>query len=307
VDDHFLLQQALQRAELADQDDQLSKSWMSTISTPQRRLPFSCTACGKCCRTKGSVYLSPTEIQATANFMNMTQRTFIETYASHIILPHKITTSTKESSLPSLPAQPRLSLSLDDTTAPSYNCWMVLKNHPDHEACIFLDHATNACTIYQVRPSQCSTYPFWPAILQSQATWNDEVRRPSSSSLTTSTTTTSSEGNNYNMNHTSQHETNSELVKLRSDVTTDRQRAPSLDVIPEWTPELGGCEGMKWISTSENRGDNNNNSEQQEVPEEEEHDGVTLDEAYRLLTIYIREERDMPRTIPIPIDKVRFD
>eukprot|EP00775_Hariotina_reticulata_P009129 gene9129-biopygen11021 len=32
-------------------------------------------------------------------------------------------------------------------------------------ACIFLDPATNSCTIRPVRPLQCSTYPWWPELM----------------------------------------------------------------------------------------------------------------------------------------------
>jgi hypothetical protein len=35
---------------------------------------------------------------------------------------------------------------------------------------------SNQCRIYQARPIQCSTYPFWPNILESEAAWDEEVR-----------------------------------------------------------------------------------------------------------------------------------
>jgi len=43
-------------------------------------------------------------------------------------------------------------------------------------ACIFLD-ADRRCRIYDVRPTQCRTYPFWPGLLSSERTWNAEARR----------------------------------------------------------------------------------------------------------------------------------
>ena len=30
------------------------------------------------------------------------------------------------------------------------------------------------CSIYDVRPVQCSTYPFWPSLLASKEDWEDE-------------------------------------------------------------------------------------------------------------------------------------
>jgi Fe-S-cluster containining protein len=43
-------------------------------------------------------------------------------------------------------------------------------------ACIFLD-AGRRCRIYEVRPTQCRTYPFWPTLLTSERVWNAEARR----------------------------------------------------------------------------------------------------------------------------------
>ncbi len=41
--------------------------------------------------------------------------------------------------------------------------------------CAFLDG--NRCRIYSVRPTQCRTYPLWPALLSSDAAWKAEARR----------------------------------------------------------------------------------------------------------------------------------
>jgi Fe-S-cluster containining protein len=30
------------------------------------------------------------------------------------------------------------------------------------------------CSIYEVRPTQCRTYPFWPAIVRAPQTWAKE-------------------------------------------------------------------------------------------------------------------------------------
>ena len=38
--------------------------------------------------------------------------------------------------------------------------------------CIFLDHETKKCTIYQARPKQCSLFPFWNTLLTDQNIWN---------------------------------------------------------------------------------------------------------------------------------------
>lgn len=41
------------------------------------------------------------------------------------------------------------------------------------QVCVFLDEATNACSIYPVRPLQCSTYPWWPELMPTGA-WKAE-------------------------------------------------------------------------------------------------------------------------------------
>ncbi|KAI2498875.1 putative zinc- or iron-chelating domain [Fragilaria crotonensis] len=114
--------------------------WWSSMSS----LPFNCTMCGKCCKTKGSVWMSPTETIQAARFLKMSTEAFIQQYASH-------------------------TLSGDDNEV-----WIQIKNDPTGAACVFLED--KQCRIYEARPVQCSTYPFWPNIMESEATWDDEVR-----------------------------------------------------------------------------------------------------------------------------------
>lgn len=37
--------------------------------------------------------------------------------------------------------------------------------------------AGNRCLVYEVRPLQCSSYPFWPEVMQSKAAWLAEGSR----------------------------------------------------------------------------------------------------------------------------------
>ena len=43
--------------------------------------------------------------------------------------------------------------------------------------CVFLDRVTvpgkALCSLYEARPTQCRTWPFWPELLESEKTWND--------------------------------------------------------------------------------------------------------------------------------------
>jgi len=43
--------------------------------------------------------------------------------------------------------------------------------------CVFLD-AFGKCSIYEVRPVQCSTYPFWPSLVDRREDWEDEAVLP---------------------------------------------------------------------------------------------------------------------------------
>lgn len=53
--------------------------------------------------------------------------------------------------------------------------WLCLKRREG--ACIFVD-ALGKCSIYDVRPIQCETYPFWPSLLDSRKDWEDEAVVP---------------------------------------------------------------------------------------------------------------------------------
>lgn len=125
----------------------LAQSHPSTTSWYSNGLPFDCTECGKCCKTQGSVYMNPIEIRNACNHLNITSsQDFMDLYASQVL--HS---NNRE------------------------EAWIRLKNN-EEGACVFLN-AENQCGIYAARPVQCSTYPFWPNIMQSRESWNDEVRK----------------------------------------------------------------------------------------------------------------------------------
>jgi Fe-S-cluster containining protein len=117
--------------------------WWSSLSS----MPFDCTSCGKCCKTKGSVWMSPTETLHAARFLTMSTEAFIYQYASH-------------------------TLAGDDDN--EHEVWIQIKNDPTGTACVFLEN--NQCRIYEARPVQCSSYPFWSHLMKSEAAWDDEVR-----------------------------------------------------------------------------------------------------------------------------------
>lgn len=144
-DENSMLSTALYQAQERDFDrfqQGQAPAWLKSV----KKLPFDCTECGKCCQTNGRVSMSPTEVHSAADLLNMSQSDFVRQFASHTV---------------------------EDS-------WIYLqeKTVENHTGCIFLNVDTNQCRIYEARPVQCRTYPFWPSILASPTAWNDECRRP---------------------------------------------------------------------------------------------------------------------------------
>jgi Fe-S-cluster containining protein len=100
-------------------------------------LRFACTRCGSCCSGfPGYVYLSEMEIMTIAHHLMLEPSRFIKNYTKvvHVF------------------GQPRLSLI--ETT---------------HFDCIFFK---KGCAVYEIKPYQCSSYPFWRRHLVSLREWN---------------------------------------------------------------------------------------------------------------------------------------
>ncbi len=98
-------------------------------------LTFECTACGNCCtKSDGFVVLDEPEASKIANVLNISESEFLETYVD--VLPDAQTLNLK-------------SLSNGD--------------------CIFLKD--EKCQVYEARPMQCRTFPFWPENLKSLYRW----------------------------------------------------------------------------------------------------------------------------------------
>jgi Fe-S-cluster containining protein len=107
-------------------------------------LPFDCTGCGKCCKTKGSVLMSPMEVFGASSLLKTTISEFKQQYVA-----------LEEQLEPEEAAKNQIG-------------WVQLKNSKETGGCVFLDPETNYCKIYKARPLQCSSYPFWPRIMGSK-------------------------------------------------------------------------------------------------------------------------------------------
>jgi Fe-S-cluster containining protein len=102
-------------------------------------LHFSCKQCSSCCRYEsGFVFLSEKDVNLLADALQMTYNNFIEVYCRWIPFGDRME---------------RLSLK-------------ELSNYD----CIFWKNG--GCTVYQSRPLQCRTFPFWQSVLRSEDAWD---------------------------------------------------------------------------------------------------------------------------------------
>jgi len=100
-------------------------------------LNFSCKRCSSCCRyDQGYVFLSEKDLDKLTDNLDMDKDRFVKVYCRWV------------TSL-----QGTKSLSLKE------------KSNKD---CVFWD---SGCSVYKVRPLQCSSFPFWPSILSSPGSW----------------------------------------------------------------------------------------------------------------------------------------
>lgn len=115
-------------------------------------LSFGCTGCGKCCKMDGDVWLSPEEQPAIAAALGETVSTFQDKYTRQLL-----------------------------------KGWACL-NYKSPETldggCVFLTNE-GQCGIYETRPVQCRTYPFWPSLLEDLEAWEDEAVVPDSDIVVT--------------------------------------------------------------------------------------------------------------------------
>lgn len=89
----------------------------------------ACSTCqGKCCTGEsGYIYASAVEIEKIADFFNLS----VSDFTSKYLFKNGYKYSIKE-----------------------------LVHEGSHE-CVFYNRNTNGCEIYDVRPTQCQTFPFW--------------------------------------------------------------------------------------------------------------------------------------------------
>lgn len=110
-------------------------------------LSFQCTLCGNCCTgPEGYVLVSDAEVAALAARMGVSEPEFLERY-THMTSKGRSLTER-------------------------------LTEHGND--CVFLDRAKVAgravCGVYEDRPAQCRTWPFWKSNLVSRSNWERAKR-----------------------------------------------------------------------------------------------------------------------------------
>ena len=103
-------------------------------------LRFECTGCGECCRARNGkpswVYVTIDERRRLARHLKISTSAFTRRYCSKTL------------------------------------GFFHLKN--PNQDCLFLDGAR--CTVYEARPGQCRTFPFWRENMSDKA-WNGPIAR----------------------------------------------------------------------------------------------------------------------------------
>jgi Fe-S-cluster containining protein len=106
-------------------------------------LRFTCqSGCRYCCAVEpGFVFLSYSDIEKLIKHLQISSKQFLEEYCRKVPFG-----------------------SFD---------YVSLNERPNHD-CIFLNE--KGCSVYQARPVQCLTYPFWATVLDSKKSWEEEKK-----------------------------------------------------------------------------------------------------------------------------------
>ncbi|MEM1011898.1 MAG: YkgJ family cysteine cluster protein [Planctomycetota bacterium] len=111
-------------------------------------LRFRCTTCGNCCTgPAGYVWIDDEEVAGLAEHLKLEERDFRKQFVRKI--------------------GKRLSLREHRQPNGEYDC-VFLKPLPGDKP----GRRKRGCSIYQHRPLQCRTWPFWGGVLQSREAWD---------------------------------------------------------------------------------------------------------------------------------------
>lgn len=110
----------------------------------RKGLRFECQQCSHCCGggESGYVFLSQCDIERLSGTLNLKKDEFLEKYCRTV------------------------------TTRVGFLTSLLEKANYD---CIFLREGF--CAVYEARPMQCRTYPFWERIVRDKESWECEASR----------------------------------------------------------------------------------------------------------------------------------
>lgn len=100
---------------------------------------FECQGSGKCCTSHGEygfVFLTLKDRKRFADYLKITTREFTKKYCD------------------------------------KYHGAFHLKEDPKNPDCLFLKN--KRCSVYEARPAQCRTWPFWPEVMPAKS-WRQDV------------------------------------------------------------------------------------------------------------------------------------
>jgi uncharacterized protein len=104
-------------------------------------LKFSCTGCGDCCTgDPGYVWVTNAEIETLAAACKLDVEEFERRYVRKVGIRKS------------------------------------LIEHANGD-CVFFDNKTRQCRVYEARPRQCKTWPFWTSNLATPAAWEATAER----------------------------------------------------------------------------------------------------------------------------------
>ncbi len=112
---------------------------MSGAKSGDNPIRFACQpGCIRCCDTQGFVYITARDLERLSKHFGLTEKDFEKRYVIR------------------------------------YRQVMRLRK-PRKSQCHFLK--PDGCSVHEVKPVQCRTYPFWPEIVENRAAWESEAKR----------------------------------------------------------------------------------------------------------------------------------
>jgi len=102
-------------------------------------IKFECKQCGNCCNISGYVFVFKEDINRILELTNFTMNDLQTTYLS---------------------------------TVDGYTVF----RDKGTGACIFWDATIKGCKIYEARPTQCRTFPFWKTLLYNESKWKEGTK-----------------------------------------------------------------------------------------------------------------------------------